>query len=220
MENERYLNELSFCKLLTKQEKELVLKNIQIREYTIGELIHSAESDCLGLIKVLKGSTFTRMISAEGREITLYTLRESDLDVLSASCVVHQITFETQVIAKEDTILLILPSAILSKLKSENLDVRCFIYEELGNRFSSVMHTFEKMLFERVDARIAGFLVNKTDENGENMLIITQEKIAEEINSVREVVARILRKFEKEKLIKIYRGRIEVIDVEGLKKFE
>ena len=62
---------LPFFDLLTKQEKELVLKNIQVKEYTAGELIHSADSDCLGLIKVLDGGTFTRMISGEGREITL-----------------------------------------------------------------------------------------------------------------------------------------------------
>ena len=147
METEKYVKALPFFYLLTKQEKELVLKNIQVKEYTGGELIHSTESDCLGLIKVLDGSIFTRMISGEGREITLYTLSKGELDVLSASCVVHQITFETQVVAKEDSRLLILPSAYLSKLKSENLGVRCFIYEELGNRFSVVMHTFERMLF-------------------------------------------------------------------------
>ena len=219
METEKYVKALPFFDMLTKQEKELVLKNIQIKEYTSEELIHSAESDCLGLIKILSGGIFTRMVSGEGREITLYTLNTGEIDVLSASCVVHQITFETQVVAKEDTRLLILPSACLSKLKSENLSVRCFIYEELGNRFSVVMRTFEKMLFERIDTRIASLLVKMTVETGENTLYITQEKLAEEINSVREVVARTIRKLVKEKLVSTHRGRIEILDLEGIKKF-
>lgn len=216
---ENYITTLPFFGLLTKQEKDLVLKNVQIKEYVTGELIHSGDNDCLGLIKVLSGSISTHMISAEGREITLYTLSTGELDVLSASCVVHQITFDTQVVAKEDTKLLILPSTFLSRLKAENLNVRCFIYEELGYRFSAVMHTFEKMLFERIDTRIVSFLVNMAVKTGKNELAVTQEKIAEEINSAREVVARAMRKLVKEQLVRTQRGRIEILDLESLKKY-
>lgn len=219
MQTESYIESIPFYDILTKPERDLASEHLVIKEYGKGELIHSKDSDCLGLIKVIKGSVLTRMLSAEGREIALYNLKEGDVDVLSASCVVHQITFDTYVVAKEDTKLIILPSACLSKLKENNVFVRCFVYEALSERFSEVMHTFEKILFERLDAKVASFLVERAADSGSNSIFITQEKIAEEINSVREAVARIIRKFVQEELVKTHRGRIEILDLGGLRSY-
>ena len=72
---------------------------VQICRYQKDELIYSHDHECLGLIKVLSGEIRTFMLSDEGREIVLYRLKAGDTDVLSASCVVNQITFETQMVA-------------------------------------------------------------------------------------------------------------------------
>ena len=42
---------------------------------------------------------------------------------------------------------------------------------------------------------------------------MTHENIANELGSSREVVSRILKKFEKEKKIEIYRGKIKLINL-------
>ena len=47
---------------------------------------------------------------------------------------------------------------------------------------------------------------------------MTQEQIAGEINSVREVVARSVRQFVKDGLVSTGRGRIRILDPQGLRK--
>ena len=47
-----------------------------------------------GLLLVLSGEIRTYLLSDEGREVTLFRLYPGELCVLSASCVISQITFD------------------------------------------------------------------------------------------------------------------------------
>ena len=52
---------------------------------------------------------------------------------------------------------------------------------------------------------------------GETEFNITQEGIAKETNSVREVAGRTIRQFVKDGLIEYGRGRIKILDIKKLK---
>ena len=215
---DKYLKQLPFYNHLSKQEKEDIIKFSSIKNYSKGTLIHSNENECLGLIMLIKGSIRIYMLSDEGKEITLYNIEENDIEVLSASCVFNQITFDTELIAKEDCELLIVSVNYLSKLIEENIYVRSYVYESLADRFSDVMWSIQQILFFKIDQRIASYLIDKANKEKTLTLNTTQENIALEINSAREVVTRMLKKFQKEKLIEINRKEIIILDKENLLK--
>ncbi len=214
-----YLKEIPFWNNLTKSEKDNLIKFSQIRTYEKGNIIHSRNQECLGLIKVIEGNVRCFMMSEEGREITLYQMKEGDLDVLSASCVLSQITFETQMRAYDDCELLVMPSLYLSELKEKNLIVRCYIFELLSERFSDVMGTIQRILFTRIDSRIALYLTSIAKNNNTNLIKITHEEVAREINTSREVASRILKQLEEEGTIKLQRGSIEIIKMAELEEY-
>lgn len=223
MENELQtrLRELPFWKHLSAEEKERAAALSTIREYEAGNILHAMEGDCLGLVVVLQGSVRAYMMSEEGREITLYHIREGECDVLTASCIMYQITFDTQMVIEERSRILIVPTSVLARLKEENVYVRSFIYETLTERFSDVMWTMQQILFYGIDQRIAAFLINRAEETGCEgpecpEFRITHEQIAQEINTAREVVARIVRRFIDDGLVETGRGRIRITDYDGL----
>ena len=121
-EIKKQLSALPFWGALTAREQETMCACAQIRCYAKGELIYSKEQECLGLIRVLSGAIRTFMLSDEGREVRLYRVDKNDTDVLSASCVMNQITFETQMVADSDCTLLIVPAVCLSSFK-ENMSL-------------------------------------------------------------------------------------------------
>lgn len=215
---DKHIKQLPFYDHLSKKEKEDIIKFSNTKNYSKGSLIHSNENECLGLIMLIKGSIRIYMLSDEGKEITLYNIEENDIEVLSASCVFNQITFDTELIAKEDCELLIVSVNYLSKLIEENIYVRSYVYESLADRFSDVMWSIQQILFFKIDQRIASYLIDKANKEKTLTLSTTQENIALEINSAREVVTRMLKKFQKEKLIKINRKEITIIDKENLLK--
>ena len=132
------LVQLPFWSSLTERERETVQRSAVTRRYEKGALIHDGGSECLGLVLVLSGELRTYLLSDEGREVTLFRLYAGDLCVLSASCVISQITFDTQMTAQRDTEVLIIPANIVAMLKEQNLAVRCCLYELATARFSIV----------------------------------------------------------------------------------
>ena len=204
-----------FWQDLTSTEQNTIADRAQIRRYKKDELIYSHDQECLGLIKVLNGNIRTFMLSEEGREVVLYRLEAGDDDVLSASCVVNQITFETQMVADSDCEILILPAVCLSTLKENNLYVRCYIFERLGERFSDVMSQMQKILFTPVEVRLSEAINEHLKQCKGFEITVTHEQLAGEINSSREVVSRILKRMEREGTIILGRGKITVKD-EGL----
>lgn len=215
---ENILNKLPFWTSLTEQEKEILRKSAVIRRYERGSFIHSSDRDCLGMLFIISGEIRTYILSDEGREITLFRLYPNDLCVLSASCVISQISFDTQMTARQDTEVLIIPPNITALLKEQNISVRCFLYEQATERFSEVMWAMQQILFKGLDQRLAAFLVEECERTNSNTVCMTHEQIARNISSAREAVARMLKQFTQDGLVELKRGEIIIKDTDGLKR--
>lgn len=215
---ENILNKLPFWTSLTEQEKEILSKSAVIRHYEKGSFIHSSDRDCLGMLFILSGEIRTYILSDEGREITLFRLYPNDPCVLSASCVISQISFDTQMTARQDTEVLIIPPNITALLKEQNISVRCFLYEQATERFSEVMWAMQQILFKGLDQRLAAFFVEECERTNSNTVRMTHEQIARNISSAREAVARMLKQFTQDGLVELKRGEIIIKDTDGLKR--
>lgn len=212
-----YLQRLPYWDKLTINEKELIASDYSIRHYKKGEMIHNGKDECLGQIVVLSGEVRAYLLSEEGREVTLFMLRDGDPCVLSASCVLSEITFETHLIAKQDTDLLIVRLRTFQRIIEQNIYVKCFLYEMATERFSQVMWTMQQILFFGFDRRLATFLINEYERTGSRYIRMTHEQIAEQVSSAREVVARMLKRFVSDGLVEVDRGAIKLKDIDGLK---
>ena len=217
---ESVLERLPFWKLLTDSEKELVQQNAVIRLYKKGTRVYSSERECLGMLFVMQGEMRTYLLSEEGREVTLFRIYPNDLCVLSASCVISQISFDTQMSAQKDTEALIIPPNIVLFLKEKSLSVRCFLYELATKRFSDVMWAMQQILFKRLDQRLALFLMQESQRLGTDTIHMTHEQIAQQISSAREAVARMLKQFSEDGLVELKRGAIRLLDQKGLKALQ
>ena len=77
------------------------------------------------------------------------------------------------------------------------------------------MWTMQQILFYGIDQRIAAYLIN----HGKNHEVsATHEQIAREINTAREVVARIIKHFAEDGIVETKRGRIIIIDQRKLQE--
>jgi CRP/FNR family transcriptional regulator len=80
-----------------------------------------------------------------------------------------------------------------------------------GERLAQVMQLVEEVAFRRLDARLAQLLVQRGP-----VVAATQQKLAEELGSVREIVSRLLRQFEERGWVELSRERITVRDARAL----
>lgn len=213
---DKYLSLLPFWNNLSHEEKQIAASSAVIHKYSKGSSIHSCNHKCLGLIYIVSGRIRLYMLSDEGKEVTLFYLDKGEICVLAAKCVISHISFHSELIAAEDTEIMVIPTPEFARLTKENVYVRCYMYELSAERFSAVMWTMQQILFYSFDKRLATYLIKESEREKGRVLKITQEQIAVDINSAREVVARMLKQFSSDGLIENKRGIIEIRDYDGL----
>lgn len=211
------LQSLPFYNKLSESEKQLLESASTIRSYKKGQIIYSGDNDCLGHILLLEGELRTYIISEEGREITLFNLLPDSTSVLTASCVISEITFDTQTVVEKDSRLLVINSGSFEKIVNQNIYVKCYVYELLTQRFSSVMWTLQQIIFLGFDRRLASFLISEYERTDSKEIKMTQEQIAAGTSSAREVVARMLKRFSAEGLVTVKRGSVTIEDIDSLR---
>lgn len=216
MDPAAYMELLPFWGRLNEKERAFALRSAGVRRAEKGSLIYSRDCACVGLVYVISGKVRVYSLSPEGREITLLRLGPGQPCVLSAACVVDRISFDTHMETEEDSVLLIIDAEAFRELTESNIHVRCFMFEQAAESFSLVMRTMESILFDRFDSRLAGFLLEESERTGSCVLHLTQGETAERVNSAREVVARMLKRFAGEGLVKLGRGSVTLLDREGL----
>lgn len=215
---EKILNTLPFWNNLNDREKDLVRSSAVVRKFNTGELVHTCNKQCVGLVYVISGNLRLYLLSDEGKEITLAHILKNETCVLSASCIMSQITFHTELTASENTEIMIIPAAIFAGIIKTNIFVRCNMYESSTRLFSDTMWVIQQILFHSIDKRLATFLLSEYEKSGSDTLNITQENIAVEINTAREVVARMLKRFASEGYIHNQRGKIVLINLDALEE--
>ncbi len=210
--------ELPFWDKLSDNESELLLSGTKPILYKQGENIHRPSNECVGVLLVKSGELRTYLLSENGKEVTLFRLSGGDACILSASCLLSNITFDVFIDAQQDTEVMLISSATFAQLQNSNLHVENFALRLAADRFSDVMWAMEQILFMSFDARLAVFLLDETSKTGEDNLTLTHEQIAKLIGSAREVVSRMLKYFEKEGVVRLHRGGVEIIDKPALRK--
>lgn len=209
--------ELTFVDKLTEEEKQFLEDNVAEVSYRKGFNIYSMDCDCPGVLLIKSGWVRVYMLSRDGREITLYRMGPGEVCVISAACCLGGMTFEAHIDAETDMEAWLIPSSAYRRLKEQNIYVENFTYEKTVEKFRDVMWVMEQILFMSLEERIAIFLMDETERRKSMELKVTQEQIARYIGSAREAVSRVLKEFQKDRIIEQSRGILRVLDMKKLR---
>lgn len=207
---------MSFWKSLTDDERDYLVKQTMDLTYEKGSVIHNDRKNCTGVMLVVYGRLRVYIVGDDGKEITLYRLVERDVCVLSASCVLRNITFDVHIQAEEPTRILNIPVETYRHLEQSNQKVQDFTNQLVSSRFSDVMWVMEQLVFMSMDKRLAIYLLEQSALVGSDSLKLTHEAIAHDLGTAREVVTRLLKYFQDEKMVTLARGEITIIDHSAL----
>ena len=201
---------------LNTVHREQILGNLITRTVKKGTVIHGGGNDCTGLLLVKSGQLRAYILSAEGREITIYRLFDRDMCLFSASCMMRSIQFDITIEAEKDTALWVIPVGVYQSIMTESAPVANYTNELMATRFSEVMWLIEQIMWKSLDKRVAAFLLEESAIEDSDTLKITHEAVANHLGSHREVITRMLKYFQNEGMVRLSRGTIELTDKPGL----
>jgi len=186
------------------------------RHYQADQIVFFEEDHCAGLHLVVSGRARVYRMSLEGREQVLALLGPGD------SCnevpAVDGGPNPASCNALEPTTFWVLSRDALDQLRQEIPGLNDAIVASLAARCRQLVQRVYNLSFLSVTARVAQFLVWQTEPDrplSRNRW--TQEEIAAEVGTVREMVGRALHQLSEQGLIRLDRHRIHVLDRDGLR---
>ncbi len=204
-----------FWRHLSTEQQRILEQSLDKREYVKNTSL-LRNDNCIGLFYVLSGQLRTYIVSEEGKEITLYRLVEGDTCMLGAKCMVRNISFNIHIDAEEDSAIILVPTKVFENLGEENLHVKDYTMELMAARFSEVMWVLEQRVFSNMGKRLRDTLLDRASLSKDGDINATHEQLANDLGSAREVITRLLRQFQSDGLIKLFRNKIEILDYQGL----
>lgn len=209
---------LPFLRQLDESDRRTIRMTGTKSAYRQGETILSREKECSGLVIVKSGQLRASYESEDGKGITLYRLLSGDICILTASCVLKNITFEVTLEVEKDSRLFFIPASVWGSLAKHNSTVKEFSMELVSERFSEVMWVMEQMVSKNMGQRVAAFLLEQSALEESRTLTMTHETIARNLGTAREVVSRILKYLQNDGVLKLSRGQITLTDIEKLRE--
>jgi len=88
-----------------------------------------------------------------------------------------------------------------------------FVIQTYRNRFDEMLTVIDNIAFKNMDERLEFYLKRSKSVSGNPVLNLTHQEIADDLNSSREVISRLLKKLEQLGKIKLNRNAIEMIDL-------
>lgn len=177
-----------------------------------GTRLFDEGSPCQGFPLVLAGEVRVARGSVGGRSLELYRVTPGELCVASTSCLFGSKLLVAHGVATEATELVVLTPAGFERWV-DTPAFRHFVFGVFADRLTDLMGLAEAVAFQRLDQRLAGALLGHGA-----VMAVTHQALADELGTVREIVTRLLKRFERAGWLRLGRERIEVLDAAALRQ--
>jgi len=217
LDPDQYQYVLSFLPMLQGAEAQIVREFQQaayLAKIPAGRDVFIEGDPVDSIALLISGAVRVYKIGETGREITLYRFGNGQGCILTANAILNQKTFPAVATVEMDAEAVMIPADIFRAWVNKYELWREFVFDLLSQRLARVMALVDEVVFRRMDARLAAFLMNRS--RADNPIRITHQEIAAELGSSREVISRLLEDLAERGFVRVARGEIEVEDADGL----
>jgi CRP/FNR family transcriptional regulator len=182
-----------------------------IMELKAGEML----MDIGGYIKyiplVMKGMLKIMREDSDGNELLLYYIRPGETCAMSLTCCMGDAKSTVRAEVEEDVLILAIPIRFMDQWTNQFQSWKSFVMHTYQMRYEELLKTIDGIAFQKLDDRLERALKEKCTSLGTNSLVITHQELANELNSSREVISRLLKQMERKGKVKLGRHKIEVL---------
>ena len=115
-----------------------------------------------------------------------------------------------EAIAETEIRAVAIPRATFDALIARSADFRRFVFTAFSRRVTDLFRIIEDVAFARMDIRLAQKLLELAKNS--DQIAATQQNLASELGTAREVVSRLLTEFQRRRWITSTRGSIAITD--------
>jgi len=198
-------------------EKELLKDMAQIGDLkTIkeGDVIIQSGQNIRSALLVIDGLVKIYREDEEGHEFFMYYLDAGKACALSLVCATKQETSEIMAKAVTETTLLAVPLTMVDQWMNRYKSWAHFALDSYRQRFEELLKTIDHIAFRNMDERLIFYLERHREKMNRDELHISFTQIAQELNSSREVISRLMKKLSDKGLVELHRTHFKIINLQ------
>ncbi|MCK6618619.1 MAG: Crp/Fnr family transcriptional regulator [Cyclobacteriaceae bacterium] len=181
-------------------------------EFNEGELLMRPGQYFKNSLVILEGRVKLYREGENGEEFFLYYLEPGNACALSMICATKNEASAIKAKALTYVKALAIPLQHMDTLMRDHRNWYYFVLETYRSRFEELLTVIDQIAFHSMDEKLEFYLKRQFDTLG-NSLTITHQQIADDLNSSREVISRLLKKLENQKRVAISRNEITNINL-------
>ena len=193
-----------------------IIQNIatfgELKTFEANDIILDIGQELTHIPLLLEGNIKVLREDQLGHELLLYVLETGDTCSMSLTCCMSKTKSKIRAVADKDSELIMIPIEKMSEWFHSNESWRNFILQSYQVRFNEMLKTIDTLAFMKMDERLFKYLNDFVKLNASNTITKTHQDIAEDLNTSRVVISRVLKQLENEGKIKLSRNKIEVLD--------
>ena len=192
--------------LLNEIKEQGVIKSFEPNDVImeIGSLIRSMPLLLSGVVKIIREDK-------DGDELLLYYLEQGESCAMTLNSCMRKAQSEIRAIAETKVEILFLPLVKMEEWSGKYKSWRDFVFDSYHQRFSELLETIDHIAFLNMEERILNLLKKKSEVRNILEISQTHQEIANDLNTSRVVVSRLLKKLELDGLIELHRNRIQIL---------
>ncbi|MDR2222247.1 MAG: Crp/Fnr family transcriptional regulator [Flavobacteriaceae bacterium] len=170
----------------------------------IGEYIKKIPLLLEGAIKIIRED------QREG-EIVLYYIEEGDTCAMTLTCCLGETKSQVRSIAERDGSVVMIPVGKMDEWLVKYKSWRNFVLNSYNNRMNEMLTAIDSLAFMNMEERLCNLLRSKAKIYNSRFINNTHQELADELNTSRVVISRILKTLENEGIIQLNRKYIELL---------
>jgi len=177
----------------------------------VDTVLFSENAPCQGFPLVIEGEIKVSRNSGDGRSLELYRVVPGELCLVSSACLFRAQPLSAFGITSKASTLVLIPPDLFKRW----IETPVFRNEVLGlfaERMADLTCLVDAVAFHKLDRRLAAALLGCGQH-----LHVTHQTLADELGTVREIITRLLRRFERDGWVALGREQIQILNSPALR---
>lgn len=196
-----------------KKLQEQIAAAGEIKEFEQGDILMKTGQNIRATMLVISGLIKIFREDDDGNEFFMYYLQPGQACALSMVCAIKQETSQIMAKTSAQTEVISIPLTFMDEWMAGYKSWYHFVISSYRDRFEDMLQTIDHIAFRNMDERLVFYLQQHQQTVKSNTLSLSYTEIAQELNSSREVISRLMKKLAEKGMIKQHKSHIEIINL-------
>lgn len=165
---------------------------------------------------VISGSIKVMTEDKDGDELLLYYLELGDTCAVTLNCCTKKAKSTIRAITETDAELLFVPIEKMEEWMIKYKSWRNYVLDSYNERLNEMLAAIDNIVFNSMEERLEKYVKDKAWIAKSATLNLSHQDIANDLHSSRVVVSRLMKKLEKNGVIRQHRNKIVVLEFENV----